>query len=103
MRPITAFISDISKASGKAKALLKARSRAEGVTARIGIALYPNDGGTFEELYDHADVAMYRAKALEVGTVMSFIAGQKIGQAHIRRRRSSLFLSSPDTPSPTGR
>ena len=54
MRPITAFISDISKASGKAKALLKAISRAEGVTARIG---------TFEELYDHADVAMYRAKA----------------------------------------
>ncbi|WP_034443183.1 diguanylate cyclase domain-containing protein [Cloacibacillus evryensis] len=63
MRPITAFISDISKASGKAKALLKAISRAEGVTARIEIALYPNDGGTFEELYDNADVAMYRAKA----------------------------------------
>ena len=77
MRPITAFISDISKASGKAKALLKAISRAEGVTARIEIALYPNDGGTFEELYDHADVAMYRAKA-RGGNCYEFHRGAEI-------------------------
>ena len=32
------------------------------VTVSIGIALYPYDGAVFEELYDHADIAMYRAK-----------------------------------------
>ncbi len=32
------------------------------VSASIGIALYPCDGNTFEELYLHADVALYNAK-----------------------------------------
>lgn len=32
------------------------------VTASIGIAIYPNDGATAEELVQHADAAMYVAK-----------------------------------------
>ncbi len=32
------------------------------VSASIGVTLYPNDGGTYEELLSHADQAMYEAK-----------------------------------------
>ena len=32
------------------------------LSASIGIALYPEDGQHFHELYRHADIAMYRAK-----------------------------------------
>jgi diguanylate cyclase (GGDEF)-like protein len=33
------------------------------IGASIGIALFPQHGGTFDELLKHADIAMYRAKA----------------------------------------
>lgn len=51
-----------TEAESKAKTLQKAVSGMEDVTVSIGIALYPYDGAVFEELYDHADIAMYRAK-----------------------------------------
>ena len=34
------------------------------VTGSIGVAIYPGDGLTFEELYHKADIALYRAKHL---------------------------------------
>ncbi len=34
------------------------------VSASIGIALYPADGGNFDELHKNADIAMYKAKEL---------------------------------------
>lgn len=33
------------------------------VSVSLGIALYPEDGRQFSELYQHADIAMYQAKA----------------------------------------
>lgn len=35
-----------------------------GVSASLGVALYPEDGGSVEELLKNADAAMYHAKAL---------------------------------------
>ena len=37
-------------------------SRSLGVSASIGIALYPRDGGDYDELLRKSDMAMYRAK-----------------------------------------
>lgn len=34
------------------------------ISASIGVTLYPNDGGAFEELLSHADQAMYEAKKM---------------------------------------
>ena len=56
-------------AAGVARAAIEALSKpfalADGqvfVSASIGIALYPNDAATAEELLQHADLAMYKAK-----------------------------------------
>ncbi|MFY8274040.1 EAL domain-containing protein [Pseudoalteromonas sp. SSDWG2] len=38
--------------------------RSINVTTSIGIAMYPDDGSSIEELLKHADVAMYRSKDL---------------------------------------
>ena len=47
------------------------------VKASIGIALYPEDGSTPQELLKHADAAMYAAKQQQKGPVMySRIANQ---------------------------
>ena len=32
------------------------------LSGSLGVALYPHDGRTFEELYSHADIALYKAK-----------------------------------------
>jgi diguanylate cyclase (GGDEF)-like protein/PAS domain S-box-containing protein len=44
-------------------AAVDADGRPLSVTPSIGVALYPDDGATPEELVKHADSAMYRAKA----------------------------------------
>jgi EAL domain-containing protein (putative c-di-GMP-specific phosphodiesterase class I) len=53
------------------------------VSAGIGIAIYPADGSSAEELLRHADLAMYRAKAAGSGQVAFFEASMN---AEIRRR-----------------
>ena len=40
---------------------------AHSIGASIGIAIYPDDGATTEELIKHADIAMFRAKAASGG------------------------------------
>lgn len=42
------------------------------LTSSMGVALYPQDGTTSEELIRHADMAMYRAKSTEMGIVFHF-------------------------------
>lgn len=42
------------------------------LSVSVGIALYPQDGHTFHELFKHADIAMYRAKQLGRNTYCFF-------------------------------
>ena len=53
------------------------------VSASVGIALYPSDGASAEELLRHADLAMYHAKATGRGQVAFF---ERSMNADIRRR-----------------
>lgn len=54
------------------------------VSASIGIAVYPNDGGDPEVLIQHADTAMYRAK--ELGSTYQFFTADM--SLHLRERLS---------------
>ena len=58
---------DVEQVAQKLISVIEAPVHAEGrplsVTPSIGIALYPGDGDTPTELIEHADSAMYRAKA----------------------------------------
>jgi diguanylate cyclase (GGDEF)-like protein/PAS domain S-box-containing protein len=62
------------------------------VSASIGIAVYPSDGVTIEELIRHADIAMYQVKALGKNgysfydTSMQDASHQKIKLEHNLRR-----------------
>lgn len=49
------------------------------ISATIGVARYPRDGETFDELLRHADQAMYRAKALGRGRYALYRDGQTPG------------------------
>lgn len=49
------------------------------VAASIGLAIYPRDGGTVMELIQHADFAMYRAKADGRGVVRSYQPDHNVG------------------------
>ena len=55
------------------------------VTASIGIAIYPDDGATAEELLRSADTAMYRAKA--DGKAMSCFFEAHMDAALVARRK----------------
>ena len=60
-------------AASVAKKLLKSCSEVKildkeiPVSASVGISVYPSDGLTKDELFKHADLAMYRAKQSELG------------------------------------
>lgn len=51
---------------------VKADGRALSVTPSIGVAVYPDDGRQADELIQHADTAMYRAKARGRATYQFF-------------------------------
>ena len=51
---------------------VKADGRALSVTPSIGVAVYPEDGRQADELIQHADTAMYRAKARGRATYQFF-------------------------------
>jgi diguanylate cyclase (GGDEF)-like protein len=53
------------------------------VSASVGIAVYPGDGATAEDLLKHADLAMYHAKELGRGGVAFFEASMN---EEVRRR-----------------
>lgn len=53
---------------------VKADGRALSVTPSIGVAVYPDDGRHADELIQHADTAMYRAKARGRATYQFFEA-----------------------------
>ncbi|MCZ8254008.1 MAG: EAL domain-containing protein [Hylemonella sp.] len=49
------------------------------VAASIGLAIFPHDGSTVMELIQHADFAMYRAKADGRGVVRSYQPDHNVG------------------------
>lgn len=54
------------------------------ISASVGVALYPYDGHNFNELYKHADIAMYQAKELGRNTYCFFTAQmQKYHTRHL--------------------
>jgi diguanylate cyclase (GGDEF)-like protein/PAS domain S-box-containing protein len=70
-------VSDDAAAMGLAQRLLETlrapamiEGRTLGASASIGVALYPRDGGDYDELLRKSDVAMYRAKVEGRGTAM---------------------------------
>jgi diguanylate cyclase (GGDEF)-like protein/PAS domain S-box-containing protein len=60
------------------------------VTASIGIAVYPNDGGDFEALSQCADVAMYRAKQEGRNTYRFFTTEMQVHSARILQLENAL-------------
>jgi len=59
------------------------------VSASVGIAVFPSDGDTPEELIKHADMAMYEAKKLGKGRFEFFstkISKQVLERTHLERR-----------------
>lgn len=59
--------------------------------ASIGVALYPSHGTTYEELYDHSDVALYRSKARgkDVATIYSPIMKEEAMQQKLEKQKQN--------------
>ena len=83
------------------------------IGASVGIALYPDDGGTADELRANADVALYSAKAAGRAR-MAYYRPDLTTEARTRgllratspaasRRASSSCTTSPRSPPPTAR
>jgi diguanylate cyclase (GGDEF)-like protein len=53
------------------------------ISASVGVALYPRDGRTVEELLAHADAAMYAAKKVGNGLVRSYAGIASPGTAEV--------------------
>jgi diguanylate cyclase (GGDEF)-like protein len=51
------------------------------MTVSVGVAVYPRDGRTFDELLKQADVAMYRIKGTGHGTSITEQPREDVGQA----------------------
>jgi diguanylate cyclase (GGDEF)-like protein len=51
------------------------------MTASIGTALFPFDGETYDELIEHADAAMYRAKPKQSLAAINFVTGSRHNNA----------------------
>ncbi|GAC1302659.1 MAG: hypothetical protein NVSMB19_12110 [Vulcanimicrobiaceae bacterium] len=66
------------------------------VSASAGIAAFPGDGGTAEELIGAADVAMYRAKASGPGSFRRFTQAMRELAAQDRERAAELTRAIDD-------
>jgi diguanylate cyclase (GGDEF)-like protein len=60
------------------------------ITASVGAAMFPEDGGSVEDLSRQADMAMYRAKELGRNTFHMFSAD--LGEKLARRRQMEQYL-----------
>ena len=96
---------DVEEVAQKLLAAIEAPIDADGrplsVTPSIGIALFPDDGDSPTELIEHADSAMYRAKARGRANhqffdpAMATLGLRRAGDGgRARRRRSSAANSS---------
>ncbi len=65
------------------------------VGASVGVALFPRDGGTFQEVLHCADAAMYRAKASRAGALV-FNAVTDEGMRHRAELETELKLAMED-------
>lgn len=70
---------------------MKVEDYAVQVGASIGISLYPHDGSTAEELVQHADTAMYRAKSGGCNTFVRYTPPPADTQTSISERQDSPF------------
>lgn len=63
------------------------------VNACVGIAIYPDDGSDIDELLKHADLAMYRAKAIGTGS-LSFFCDEMDREVSERKELEALMRTA---------
>lgn len=77
----------VHKAKEKAEEILKAfritynssSDEKYSISGSVGIAMFPNDGDSFELLYNHADIALYQAKLNGKNSQMLYDGGDFVG------------------------
>ncbi|MEG2314770.1 MAG: EAL domain-containing protein, partial [Clostridia bacterium] len=77
------------------KALCKQFGEESAISASIGIALYPQDGGSFDELYQHADQALYIAKQRGRNRFVFFSGDESAMQATPQSPQQEALLPAP--------